>query len=533
MDKINNTQPQAVKVQSFDWGIIEWMHEPQNIGQQRISVGRTTLKVGHVQQTHAHQLEEQVIYVASGSGKHYLGGRCQKVEPGTVIHVPVGTFHYMVNTGDCPIKLIFVTVPSPGMGAVRSDPLPLENPEAVEFNHLLNTPFLQQIQDELVELSGLGVTVLDPDGNNITRPGGLPEFCRKMQELYGKSGVCSASSAAAARKAATRQKPTIFLCCSDLVCLLIPIRIGQQFLGAIRCGHVFLNRPEGTAWHKVGMRLEDDSPEHTAIMESYQKIKVIPKARLYAAAEALNKITGYFVKTSAYLMAQKQINDQNAKIIEQMELRMRIEKALKDAELRLLQYQIKPHFLFNALNTIASLAVLGNAAKTEEAIHALGSLLRYTIVKSDGLVPIREELKHVTDYLSIQNLRLGDRLKVLIEVPEEIQEVRIPFMTLQPLVENAIVHGIEPKRNGGTIRISCCAKGGQVTIKIEDSGGGMSPEVVNCVNERIFSEQSGSRRSLGLSNVIDRLTYYYGEGFDFKAETLASLTAITIVIPAN
>lgn len=181
------------------------------------------------------------------------------------------------------------------------------------------------------------------------------------------------------------------------------------------------------------------------------------------------------------------------------------EKALKEAQFMSLQDQIRPHFLFNALNTIARTALFEGAAGTERLTHALGRLLRYSLGEAETMVPIREEAGVLREYLGFQALRFGARLRWEIAMDRGAEECLIPRFTLQPLVENAVRHGIEPLEGGGSVSVLIRRRGDRVSIRISDSGIGMD----SLKARGLLSGEPGSG-GIGISNVARRLALRYG-----------------------
>ena len=170
------------------------------------------------------------------------------------------------------------------------------------------------------------------------------------------------------------------------------------------------------------------------------------------------------------------------------------------AELSALQARINPHFFFNTLNTISSL-LDEDPERAEEIVQTLADLFRYTFrVTVAGPVPLSDELSFVEKYLTIEQARFGDRLRVVRDVEMPALAVPIPGLILQPLVENAVSHGIAPLRKGGTVRISARAERERLVIEVGDDGAGLS-------------EDSGDpiREGHGLGNVRQRLGTLYGE----------------------
>ncbi len=150
--------------------------------------------------------------------------------------------------------------------------------------------------------------------------------------------------------------------------------------------------------------------------------------------------------------------------------------AQNEAELRALQSQINPHFLFNTLNTLSSMALLEGAGKTHQMLLALADLMRYSLRRGPALATLEEEVMHAKYYLRIQQATMGDRLRMRLDVPPELGGIRVPLLTLQPLVENAVLHGIEEKVEGGTVSITGRLENNGVVVEVADDGVGMEED---------------------------------------------------------
>ncbi|HCJ09590.1 MAG TPA: hypothetical protein DHW14_00290 [Clostridiales bacterium] len=202
-------------------------------------------------------------------------------------------------------------------------------------------------------------------------------------------------------------------------------------------------------------------------------------------------------------------------------------------ELRALQAQINPHFLFNTLSSIAASSFMEGAPKTHELVQALARLLRYTLRQIGQMVELEEELKHVKDYLLIEETRFGDRIKFEFDIDPHSLRARLPLLTLQPLVENAIIHGLEPK-DGGTLRVSSRLVGDWVRIQVTDDGVGLDDDPAEAQEG---ADPDRSRVShvtgLGLDNVRRRLEHAFGEGADLDIRSRRGEgTVVTVTIPA-
>jgi sensor histidine kinase YesM len=201
-------------------------------------------------------------------------------------------------------------------------------------------------------------------------------------------------------------------------------------------------------------------------------------------------------------------------------------KALREAQFMNLQEQMKPHFLFNALNTIARSALLENASRTESLAMGLASLLRAALKETGSLSSLEDELSLAQAYLEFQHARFGDRLRWSIDVPDNLRNARIPRLMMQPLVENAVRHAIEPKLDGGAVCIKTGVKNGRLLIWVLDNGIGMSSIRLGEIRARVaasleqkslagldavshVNEKSISGIGIGLANLATRLGILY------------------------
>ncbi|WP_251550808.1 sensor histidine kinase [Neobacillus muris] len=202
----------------------------------------------------------------------------------------------------------------------------------------------------------------------------------------------------------------------------------------------------------------------------------------------------------------------------------------KEAEIKALQAQISPHFLFNTLNTILSLIRL-NPAKARKLLVYLSHFLRQNLsVTTQNLTTLEQELNHVKAYLAIEEARFENKLKVIYEIEEPTLLQSIPPLTLQPIVENSIKHGIKDKQSFCIVKIIISAHNGSTSVTVRDNGNGMSPERMKQVCKVPLDSPSGT--GLALYNVNRRLTGVYGEEASLKIKSeLGVGTEISFSIP--
>ncbi len=220
------------------------------------------------------------------------------------------------------------------------------------------------------------------------------------------------------------------------------------------------------------------------------------------------------------------ITEKEVEFLEVEKKRAELEVLLNESKFLHLSSQIRPHFLFNTLNVISTLIRLGKKQEAEQATYAIASLMRYHLKDGEPLVSLREELEYVRHYLTIQKLRFGNRLSWSIEAPDDAQNKSVPLLTVQPLVENACIHGIEPSVHGGEIRLSVHHEADLLIIDVVDNGIGVSDEVIAEFERWKETKQSADDLlSIGIRNVHSRLVHQFGSGSGLTINRLGQGTA--------
>jgi sensor histidine kinase YesM len=184
---------------------------------------------------------------------------------------------------------------------------------------------------------------------------------------------------------------------------------------------------------------------------------------------------------------------------------------LQESRYRSLQSQIHPHFLFNTLDTLSKKAYLEGAGETSDLLASVAGLLRYSLRRMDRSVTLYEEVRVLRQYMDIQTARFADRLRFVEEIDESCLYVQIPGLTLQPIVENAVIHAVEPMEDGGTITFRVAEDGDRIRVEIEDDGPGIPPDKIAQILKGSAQETEGHTTGIGIGNVVQRLRLFYGQ----------------------
>ncbi len=215
---------------------------------------------------------------------------------------------------------------------------------------------------------------------------------------------------------------------------------------------------------------------------------------------------------------------------------LRVNALLQETELKRLQAQVNPHFLFNTLTTIHHTAFLEGAEETCEITEAVSKILRYNLRKSNTIVQLRDEIENIRYYLYIQEKRYKHRMKFSFDIQENLMDIPIPNMTIQPIVENSFIHGIENSENGGEISIAVFQELDYVVVEVRDNGPGIDKEKLESIRNLVEEpeENRAHTSSIGINNVVKRLQAFYNKRSQFYIDGSPNEgTVIKFYLPAD
>lgn len=368
----------------------------------------------------------------------------------------------------------------------------------ISSDHMLSTAYdmdeLESLQASFKILTGLNMVILDPRGLPLV--GGetfasCSQSCKERTRLLGKSHLDSPLHSTMVEP--DHDWAVAYRCHCGLMELSYSLIGEEGSLGTILCGHFLL---EG-----------DVDPEKVP-----EEIPVLTQAQSDALCRYVGITGRKIVELVDHSNARRHLEGQQKMYADFMKRQRKLEEDLKAAELSALQNQVNPHFLFNSLNTIARVALIEGDKHTEKLVSALARLMRYSLYQVKSTVTLEEEVKTVTDYLMIQETRFQGRLSHRIDVEPSVLMAKMPCMILQPLVENACQHGLEPTKRGGIITIQGWLENGNVFLEVSDNGVGMSEEQQRSIFklEDIHSTKEGKVGGIGMNNVLSRLQYHFG-----------------------
>lgn len=258
-------------------------------------------------------------------------------------------------------------------------------------------------------------------------------------------------------------------------------------------------------------------------------------------AKALGKIADQPLESEAYRLRwpyNRQMEQALLRVWEQIEFLTAMDVNKRQAQYQALQNQINPHFLYNTLESIRSEALRSGLESVAKMCEALAAFFRYTISNMEDLVTLEAEIQNVRTYFYIQQYRFGERLRLRVEYDnadrELIKACLLPKLTLQPIVENALVHGIEDKIGDGTVTVKLTLTEKRLIITVSDDGVGMSGERLEQINHKLHTRAVGGkgRGGIALGNVNNRIKIMFGEIYGLSVHSTLDIgTDIEITLP--
>ncbi|MDF2921857.1 MAG: sensor histidine kinase [Paenibacillaceae bacterium] len=218
------------------------------------------------------------------------------------------------------------------------------------------------------------------------------------------------------------------------------------------------------------------------------------------------------------------------KVLMAQNTEMQVKK--KEAEMMVLQSQINPHFLYNTLDGIRMKALINKDDDTAFMIEQLSFMLRSTTNIRQEFVPLRHELAYINSYITLQNIRFRNKFELTVDLPEDLGSMIVPKFILQPIVENAVYHGLEVKKNDRRITVDSRIQDDKVWLMVKDNGIGMEKEQLQLVYEGLRTEPEETGSNIGLRNINSRLKLYYGEEYGLMIDSIRNEgTTVTLCFP--
>lgn len=285
--------------------------------------------------------------------------------------------------------------------------------------------------------------------------------------------------------------------------LIISLLVGGGIVGALLIRYITKN------FIQPIQRLQEATEQFALLEGQYTFMQVAEDAM----EDEIGRLERDFYNMQQKIVEQVEALQENMamkrKLDEAQLNQLRVEKLLKESELKALQARINPHFIFNSLNLIVNMAYIEGAEETAGLMEALADFLRYNLDKFSKVVTLKDELDNIKDYFAIQSRRFGQRITFIVEEDSSAEATMLPCLIIQPLVENAIIHGVGMYTQDGVVGVQIKKEKDYVRITIYDNGVGMDAEKLRAVNAISYEICEQEEVHIGLHNVFSRLKIFF------------------------
>ena len=335
-------------VQKFDWGEMIWLHEPSNFLTERLSAGLIKFRPNMSQGSHVHFGEEQILYVISGEGIHVVNGEKENISEGMLLHCPPYSEHEVINTGTG--NLIFLIIYTPSKLKEEYHHIPIVSDECI--TDILGIEILEAIQRQIGENLNLSLAIMDTDNSYITEAINMNRFCN----LCKKANLCREKNTK--YEGALKELDKAFVCCNNIITLIIPILVNDKVFGYIKSGHFILNKPADIE-HIIMNDLSNNLENGQELIDAYNEIPLLPKSRLYVLEEELVVASNFISHLIENNLLEKELTYKNNEILKTRKENIYLEDELKQVNTKLLKskvssnfenYGFKPKALSNKIN---------------------------------------------------------------------------------------------------------------------------------------------------------------------------------------
>ena len=474
-------------IENTNWGNVNWYDDDMKNGSNGMSVGIVTVNQGAHQTKHIHY-DEQVIYIISGDAKMYVDDEEIKVAPGMTYHWNAGITHEVLCQGNEPFRHIIISSSMTSTEELLD--MPGDEVKKIYSKEQLSQWLYNAIEAiplQFLENLYYKYAIFDLRGNVVTKSRFQSSFCVKYCNAQEDNYIVPCMEAV--NNSEIEQEVT---CPYGMTIFQLPIYFNHQIMGYIQGGYIRMSGDIGQQDWKV---YESTRSTATGIQSLLKKIiKVIIN---YCEIESFHQ----------------ELIEREIKIASATQRQQMLQKNLLEAEYTMTELRINNHFLFNTLNSMASLALQNSNRALYQSIIDLSKLFRYTIQYTGNIVEIKKEYEYLRAYLELQKLRYKDKLQIIYDIDHELETTLVPYNILQPIAENAFKHGfIGDDKKVIKVHIKKIHK--RLDIRICNSGKYMEKTEVFKINQSMKSNSFH-----GMSMVYYKLRGVYGD--NFKLEILS------------
>ncbi len=485
------------------WGYVDWISSENDRQNGAMNIGIVSISPKTHMSPHIH-FTEQALYTLGGEGYSVIDGK--KIDMSTaneIFHWSAGVMHEMYNTGETEFKHLMISSPDSNLNINPFDSdkenVRLSQNEIFEYFNMA----VHEVKSQFLDSLQYTYLFFDSIGNLSDRSRNFPSFCyaRCEQELLKNSAPCMCSNV----KLPIYEEGS-FICPHRLMVIYYPINFNGQFLGYVQGGFLHTMPPEDEA----------------------SEIYITPRSTIYGAQVLLQKIARSMVNFCELHHFKKDLLRRDTEIADKSRSQELLTANLKDAEDSMTDLKINNHFLFNALNQMASMALEGGLLPLYKSIVELSKLFHYTLRNHNNIVTLDKEFEYLQAYLLLQKLRYEDNLVIENSIKTDLSTWEVPFNFLMSVAENAFKHGFVDETLK-RIYIYIGEYSGKLQISIGNNG--VILEQDEC--EKIMSKMK-SDLSHGLSMIYRKLKSVYGNEFSVEVSSDAiNGTEFHFTLPAK
>jgi len=492
-------------IQKTEWGHIEWLHKFKEDTASSFSVGITSLLQGKRMLKHVHYGIEQFIYILEGEGIYYIDEEKKYICKDMCFYMKPDIVHETINTGSVPLKELVISKPvSYDSGKkLEEDYLNANQRTARLVSANIIYSAVEAIRNLLLESISLPFTIYDDMGEIIIQSSKFSDYCTSKCNPTCNSKTCSCMLQKNFDKL---DKVTQFTCEYGLTVFSYPIIYSGLQLGTISGGHILVS--------------DYTTSEHDDLYDSPESTVIGIKNLLEQIAKS---ITSYCSFYESRMMIEKKDKD----IKEEIRRNETLRNNLYITNDKVTNLRINHHFLFNTLNSIASMALTGDRNCLYNSIIDLSKMFRYTMTVDLRFVTLTSEIEYLETYLNLQRLRYGQGLEVLYNIEKGMGKMKVPFNFIQPIVENAFTHGFISSNNKKLIKISVEKAKDKAEIVVLNNGVLLDNITLNRVNRGMYRNTGH-----GLSMIYEKLKSAYNDEFSMNiTSSVTDNTKVSVRIP--
>lgn len=389
---------------------------------------------------------------------------------------------------------------------------------------IVNLPAFEEAADLFYRATNMTFSFPDREGNIVFYPSKeRSPFCHLIQSTPRGCELCHLSDKHAAEIAMRERKPMFYTCHAGLIDVVVPVFVGDERIGCFYSGQSLLSPPTPIGFEDIKARVAELGLDADELWEVYKSVPQVNSFKLEMAIELLAIISSHLVRGEIELRRERELSKAEVR-------KAKLDRDLREMELRLSQAQLNPHFLFNSLNLILGQAMNENATQTAHLVEELSVLLSNALTSIGTMVSLQAEMMSAKAYVEIFRARFGKIIDLKIDLPSSLSKFKVPTLILQPLVENALVHGFPKAVGEFSLRLVARTINGRVEISVSDNGPGMGKRKLVQMSSALKSQRHPTKLT-GLMGLNQRLRYYYPTPPELFLQQSDSGMTVTIRFP--